>query len=59
MIIAFMSIKVIFKLYFEQDKTLYALAGAGSYNGRQWCGTATAEWDSFQNHFTTVRMLHK
>ncbi len=21
-----------------------------------WCGTVTAEWDSFPNHFTTVRM---
>ncbi len=29
------------------------------YSGRQWCGTVTAEWDSFPNHFTKVRMWHK
>ncbi len=26
------------------------------YSGRQWCGTATTEWDSFIKHFTPVRM---
>ncbi len=25
-------------------------------SGRQWCGTATAEWDSFQNHLKVVRI---
>ncbi len=27
------------------------------YSGRKWCGTATAEWDSFQNHPKVVRIL--
>ncbi len=26
------------------------------YSGRQWCGTATIEWDSFKKHLTTVRI---
>ncbi len=26
------------------------------YSGRQWCGTATAEWDSFKNHLKMIRI---
>ncbi len=26
------------------------------YSGRQWCGTATAEWNSFKNHLKMVRI---
>ncbi len=26
------------------------------YNGRQWCVTATDEWDSVKNHLKVVRI---
>ncbi len=26
------------------------------YSRRQWCGTATTEWDSFKIHLKVIRM---